>query len=300
MTEIFNLPGALTDTQLAGDPKTLAAGGLRWLSFQAQNDTNLRDFDFKPYRDVGLSCGVWGVSYNVASFKRDGMNLAKQALKLGAEHVMADLEEGAKAQNVQLLIDGLRVGGWTGQVHLTTLGAPFDPLRDDYRIDPKPFLNTGGGIFPQAYAAATKTYEPIRCSTYWMRVGVPEDRINYMVDLATERNLETGQPTKLDGGAYAELLRAANAGPRFSIFMSQWATPADLAALKALIPPPTPTVEGTKATMRSAALAMEKEWEVRLGRPTADVLETRIALARLALDMSEDERVAVRKVLLGR
>jgi hypothetical protein len=236
--ELYAQPGLLTNEQSPYDLAALVGHGYRWLSFEAVDGTLLYDWNLEPARAAGLSPGVWGVTYGDHDnpdpdvFYRDGLALGRQAIELGAEHVMADIEACAKGtrSNAGLwpYVSGVRDGGWSGPVHLTTLGSPSDPERWDYEIDVDSFLDTGGGVFPQAYYNDYADYLPANCSTYWTRVGVPAGRLNMMI------GLYTGLRGRIDGEEWVGLLTDAGIGRNLSIFMAQHGTKADWDSLETL------------------------------------------------------------------
>lgn len=166
--------------------------------FQAQNGgNNPVDYDFGPCRSAGMLPCVWGVTYAVddggnnprhLSWHDQNVILGQQAVKLKAESVMIDAEDCLKntrdSQAAKEMIDGVRAGGWPADkpVHLTTLGAPYDPFVDDYGFDLKSFLDTGGGVFIQCYAQLSSSYSPVPSMHYFnTRMNVPKDRLNCMI-----------------------------------------------------------------------------------------------------------------------
>lgn len=149
------------------------------------------DYDFTACRQAQMDPGVWGVLYEDENVNRAELarQAAARALSLGAEHLMFDIEyNGFDAGPI---IDACKYAGWSGPVHLTCLGAPeYAPNGSfyDYGYDLQSFLDTGGGIFPQAYYspypvsgrhpnyAAAITYD-----YFYGQCHVPEDRLNMMI-----------------------------------------------------------------------------------------------------------------------
>lgn len=272
MTELWERPGQLTD-QVGGfgdpdgqpvTPDTLKAFDYEWLSFQVYNphpDFPPEKWNLNPglkgWQDAGLEAGVWATSYAVANFQRDGKAAALQAKRLGAQHLIADIESCLKdtrsARAAKAYILGCRAGGWTGPVHLTTFGCPSDPLKWDFAMDVESFLETGGGIFPQAYPADGLEYTARNALTYWSREGVNShpERINVMLSVGN------GPNGRRNGEQNASMLLEADAagfkvGRRVSVYMAQYARRSDLQALapwslKPSAPPPAPNPEDVRA-----------------------------------------------------
>lgn len=256
-------PGLLTDAQTSLDrAKWLRAHGYDWLSVQVQNGAAVKDRDLAPAKAAGLSAGVWGVSYSADTFRQDGERLGRQAVRLGAEHVMADIEPAAKftrdSRGLLPYIVGIREGGWTGPVHLTPLGAPvnarpFGP--NDFAVDVASFLATGGSILPQAYFNAYDEYRPDLVAAYWLACGVPADRLNVMIAVYAGE----GKGGRISGAEWLPLLKAAGVHSGFSIYMEEMLQPYDLEGLHELSQGPrqalTPkTSEPTPVTPDPAAI----------------------------------------------
>ena len=171
-------------------------------------------------RTTGLEVGAWGVIYERDHFYADGKNLAESALALGAKHLMVDAEDCLKGTRstraAREIIRGVRDGGWSGPVHLTTLGAPTkrpDGIFWDHDFDLDSFLETGGGIFPQAYANQAASYAPKHCVDYFCgQLGVPRDRLNLMIWL----------DDKVSASEWMSLLEAADSGVAFSVFLAEF------------------------------------------------------------------------------
>jgi len=233
----------------------LAAHGWEEAYFQAQNGGNdPRDYDLGLPRQQGIRrASVWGVTYDEdddrnnprgLSFHEQNEILGRQAARLGAEGaVMVDAEQCAKdtrdTRGMAPCIDGLRAGGWAGPVHLCPLGAPSDPLVNDFKVDVRSFLETGGDVYPQAYMHDHAEYDPVLCIDYWTRpiVGVPRDRLNLMVSFSAGDTSHV----RWSGAEWLPRLQAASAGRAISSFMAEFMTDADLRALDPLtLAPPTP------------------------------------------------------------
>lgn len=222
------------------------------------------DFNLAEAAAAGLEPGVWGVTYagndgnnnpRGLSFFEQNRILGQQAVRLGAHFVMVDAEDCLKGTRVtrgaKTMVDGVRAGGWSGPVHLTTLGAPENPDVDDYAFDLASFLDTGGGIFPQAYAYRHTSYFPKVTRRYFERVGVPASKLNLMI----------GLDGWMTGADYAPLLADAGLGPAFSIFMAELTTDAGLTALEPQTKPVTaPDPVSVLAEMRRVAKPMCDYW----------------------------------------
>lgn len=169
---------------------------------------------------AGLEVAAWGVIYDQKGFYSDGKSLAESANRLGAKHLMADVEDCLKGTRstraATEIIRGVRDGGWSGPVHLTTLGAPQqkpDGTFWDYEFDLDSFLETGGGIFPQAYANQAPTYAPKLCVDYFVgQLKVPRERLNLMIWL----------DDKMSANDWLALLEAAQSGVAFSVFLAEF------------------------------------------------------------------------------
>jgi hypothetical protein len=238
---IVRSPGFLTvEQQPQPDLTGLVRYGWEWLAFQLQNGDGvagggvLPDFDLAPATAAGLKPAAWGVTYTADAFYRDGEALGLQAAVRGARALIVNAEQCAKntraTRGLAPIVAGIRAGGWRGPVNLCTLGAPTDPDRFDFEVDVASFLETGGGLFVEAYGNAYPCYEPDRCVRYWTRVGVPIDRLNLMIELAAD----AGQPRR-SGAEWASKLEGSGMGPRqLSGFMAEDLEPGDLAALAPL------------------------------------------------------------------
>jgi hypothetical protein len=103
-------------------------------------------------------------------------------------------------------------------VHLTTLGAPNNPFVDDYGFDLESFLETGGGIFAQAYAQIVSSYAPQPTKLYFCeRMGVPVDKYNTMIWV----------DYRLTAQDQVNLLKHAATGRAVSIFMTEYGSMED-------------------------------------------------------------------------
>lgn len=248
---IIDSPGLLTDSNTPGNLASMVAHGYEWLSYQVYNRGDVFERNLQPARDAGFrNVGVWGViecqefdddATKAAIFFANGKAFAQQAIKVGADHVMVDSELGYKHTRPSLLgrfiIAGMRAGGWQGPVHLTPLGTPSDPVAFDFEYDHQSFIDTGGGIFPQAYANDDASLAPVHCHTYWTRF-VPERKINYMI------GLYSGTLGKIVGADWVPLLQAAEVFRNFCIFLAENADETDFAGLDALTLEDAPPTTG--------------------------------------------------------
>ena len=267
----LQLPGLQASADIPADRlRSFKAHGYGWITYQAQNGDGTRDFDLAPAKAVGLSAGVWGVSYDQSAFFADGLALGRQALKLGAEHVMMNVEMPAKrtqaSRGMKPIVDGLRAAGWTGPVNLNTLGPPVDPEANDYELDLASFLETGGGVLTQAYFNETDHYRPARAVRYFTRVGVPRDKLNLTISIMPAESDKRKARAILRGANYVPLLKEARLGKAFSIFLAEAVTSADLTALDKVTqaPPPKPgtnvDVSGNRAEALKRLAASIADW----------------------------------------
>ncbi|MBA2633464.1 MAG: hypothetical protein H0U86_10785 [Chloroflexi bacterium] len=254
---IVTTPGVLDVIDL--DPAKLASfkkHGYEWVMLQAQNDTARRGYDMSRVRAAGLKPCVWGVSYVAANFYRDGWWLAERALQLGADELCMDIEMAAKftrGGGLRPLVKGVRDAGWTGPVHLNTMGPPYNVDVNDYEIDVETILETGGGIFTQAYYNETNAFHPTLAVRYWTRVGVPLDRLNVSISLYPSESDKEKPRNKLSGADYLPLLQDAGVKRNLSIFMGQVLTEDDMRALDPLaLPPPPPTTTAVSRARRAS------------------------------------------------
>ena len=67
----IQLPGLKALADIADNQlRAFEAHGYDWITYQVQNEDTIRDFDLAPAKAVGLSAGVWGVSYDQSAFIR--------------------------------------------------------------------------------------------------------------------------------------------------------------------------------------------------------------------------------------
>jgi hypothetical protein len=242
--DILTAPGLTTDEEhpskpdgtAAVDLRELVALGYEWVSYQVVNGTavNPKGIDIQKYGGASgfQSCGVWGVVYDVADFYNFGYRLGREAIRQGAEHVIVDAEECSKYtdddEGMKPIVDGLYDAGWDTAVHLCPLGCPTNAVPygpNDYHCDTKSYLDTGGGVIPQAYYNAHANYRPDLCVDYWTAIGVPFERLNVMIELAFENS-------KIEGAEWSSLLDDAGVHRGFSVYMIQHGTDADWEGLK--------------------------------------------------------------------
>jgi hypothetical protein len=246
---VITVPSHLTDCVHSVEElrKLETDNAVEGIWYQVQNGgNNPVDYDLEVPHRAGLFAGVWGVTYAVTdggnnprglTFQQQNYILGQQAVKLKADAVMIDAEDCLKdtreTRGAKPMIDGIRSGGWQGPVHLTTLGAPNNPMADDYAFDLESFLETGGGIFAQAYAQIVSSYAPQPTKLYFCeRMKVPVDRYNTMIWI----------DYRLTTVDQVELLKHAGTGRAISIFMTEYGTEADWKTLNELTklytPPP--------------------------------------------------------------
>jgi hypothetical protein len=275
---MFDGPGLLTDQQSPYNLSELANCGYEWLSFQhynpknpAENNRPVRvDYDFGPARAAGLNPGVWGVTYGVrdqpdaATFYADGKGMAEQAVRLRAGHLIVDAEmcwKGTRGSTVALrLFEGIRAGGWSGPVSLTTLGAPVNPKTaanpngNDYGMETRLFLDLGGYVLPQEYLNEHEEYAPHLCLAYWTAVGVPRARLNHMIALYS------GLRGRIDGAHWKALLKAIAVNRNFSVYMAQHGTREDYLALVPSAPAPPSAAATDPKAVNARCVADADSW----------------------------------------
>ena len=225
--------------------------GFKWVTFQTYNPNlypGVKTFDLPAVRAHGFTnVGVWGVIYSRTDFYSGGKALGAAAKLQGADHLIVDAEEclkdtrsTAKAQDI---IRGVRDGGWTGAVDLSTLGAPWSPSVNDYEMDTKSFLDTGGGVQSQDYWNESENYTISSANIYWPRVGVPLNKLSHTVALYQ------GVKSRIPGSDWVKALKDNNVGKRYAVYMVQDGQKIDYDAFKAYnetvvpisITPPTAT-----------------------------------------------------------
>lgn len=262
---VLTEPGLFTDQQNPYDLAALVRHGFRWMAFQVQNDTQVIDRNLAAPRGVGLLPAVWGVTYDQANFYRDGELLGRQADRLGAAAVIVDAEECLKftraQRGAQPIVDGVRDGGWTGPVHLSTLGAPANWAVNDFAMDTDSFTATGGGVLPQAYLNDASEYHPDFCVAYWKRVGLADSQLN------VTGALYTGKLGRINGAQWVLLLNGAGVRRNFSMYMAQHGTEPDYEALEALAkaPAPPPVLVPSAFETRQQMTATARKWEAVVG-----------------------------------
>jgi hypothetical protein len=252
---LIGTPGIYTNTDPTASGISLAewvANGYRWVSYQGYNGGTEPAIDLSAAKNAGFDpnfgVGIWGVTYGNSNtpdatvFYNDGHRIGEIAVAKGAQHVIIDaefcLEGTGPTFGAQPIIDGLRAGGWSGPVHLSTFGATSNPNAFTFNMDVKSFLDTGGGVLPQAYSNETPNYDAVNCQTYWTRSGrsptptgdvaVGYDNLNYTI------GLYTGALGRLSGADYVTLLQAANVTTNFSIFLGETTNGSDKASLDEL------------------------------------------------------------------
>lgn len=229
VTDVFSVPSHLTDTAHSIDylRRLHDVHGVEGIWYQVQNGGNTpKAYDLSRARQAGMFGGVWGVTYAVddevnnprkLTLYSQNEILGAQAALMHADEVMVDAENVLKKTRAERkareIIAGLRAGGWKGRVHLTTLGAPLNPLVDDYEMDLLSFIETGGGVWGQAYTQDSSSYRPSTSKTYYVnRMGVPVQKYNTMIWLDTRITPQT----------HVELLKEAETGRAISVFMTEF------------------------------------------------------------------------------
>jgi hypothetical protein len=310
---MLDKPGMLTDMPLTQeDYDSYTRHGYRWLSFQAQNAEATYYYDLTSAKASGLDCGIWGVTYEQQHFFRDGKLLGEMASTMMADHVIVDAEFcliNTRPGLAQPIINGLRAGGWLGPVHLTTLGAPDNPKTsanlsgNDFAMDVESFLNTGGGVIPQAFYNMHYGYRPKACKDYWSSFT---DRINLHVSIAYSEPYAPRPNVRMAGAEWVPLLQEAASGKAMSVFQSRHILPGDLDGLDALtrltepVPEPVParpTVASTWEIVNTALDNMIQEFR-RQGLDEAAIERTRVRMNRELTPKSQSWWISNIKPLL--
>jgi hypothetical protein len=260
-------PGLLTCNQKHDWAALRARGyGISWAQHYNRGprgplDTG-GDYDFSELLANGLEPGVWAVIYQDENTVRQeiGRAAAKRALDLGAQHLMFDIEYNDFDGDA--IVTGCHQEGWTEPVHLTCLGAPERAPNGgfwDYGYDLDAFLDTGGGIFPQAYYAPYPTggrhpnYAAAVCSEYFAwQCGVSHERINMMI-----------WPNGFNAGEVErDLLLEAGYGKAMSVFLTESTSGHDFDVLEALSlgeTPPPPDGDDVLAQLSRTAANVREE-----------------------------------------
>jgi hypothetical protein len=306
---IIPVPGLLTDQEhppradgtAAADLRALILKGYEWISFQLVNGTTVNAIDIAKYGKASgfKSTGAWGVVYDQADFLAFGKRFGAACVAQQAEHAIVDAEMCAKGtrdgQKMKPIIDGMKAAGWAGPVHLCPLGAPVNARphgTNDFAVDVKSYLDTDGGLLPQAYFNAYDEYRPDLCVDYWVACGVPADRINVMVELA----VEGAKNVKITGAQWVPLLQTAGVKRNFSVYMVQHGTDQDWAGLEQLSKPaapaptpiPTPAPAPSATELRAKIVELADQWLKT--RPGPETLSRLRVIRRIADTGNTDPR----------
>jgi hypothetical protein len=265
-------PGLMTDEFLpfGGSGLTypdLVNAGFTWVTYQAYNPTlfpGIKTYDLVAVKAHGFkSVGVWGVIYDRDDFYNGGKQIGRAAASMRAENCIVNTEAVYKGTRPDRLgkeiIRGVRDGGWKGPVDLSTLGAPWSPLVNDYQMDEQSFLETGGAILPQAYYNESEGYEPKLCKQYLDRLKIPQDRQNYTIAFYP------GKRGRIGGAGWIPLLQDAKIGRNFNAYMIQHLTRNDVSELAGFIaktasPPPSETTIPDPSVVRAGASRVLHDW----------------------------------------
>lgn len=229
--------------------------GYEWATFQVYNPQltfDIQTFDLAAVRAHGIKAGVWGVIYDRTDFYNGGKKIGKAAVDQGADHCIVDAEQCMKdtreGRLAKSIIKGVRDGGWTGPVDLSTLGAPWSPLTNDYAMDLESFLETGGSIHSQDYLNESEGYHPKYAIQYYAKLGIPLNRINHTI------GLYAGTRGQINGAGWVDILGESGIHRNFSVYMVQDGQAVDYESLTELSKPilikpldSTATKEGMKA-----------------------------------------------------
>lgn len=297
MTQYYEEPGLYTDMlnpfETNGlDWPFLRSCGFTWVSFQVYNPQlfdDMKSFDLDSVRAHGFTnVGVWGIIYDTNDYFNGGKKMAMQAKSLGADHLKVDAEQVYKSsrdgEQGKEVIRGVRAGGWSKGVSLSTLGSPTNPVLFDFGMDTESFLTSGADacIEPQDYYNDYEEYTPKNSEIYWTRVGVPRSRINHTI------GLYPGKRGKVSGAAWVGLLQDAKVGKNFSVYMAQHGDRSDYIALRDYInSQPTQTTQISSAAVREAMIFIAQRW-LNGQLPNRQIF-SRIRLAKRILEMTDKQ-----------
>lgn len=302
MANAITTPGLLTCNQRIDYAKRKAQGyGVMW--FQHYNrgargplDTG-GDYDFTACRAAGMDAGVWAVVYEdeAANQHQIGVDSARRAVALGAQHLMYDCEPGQGIEwlhDLKPLVNGVQEGGWQGPIHLTPVGAPeYNPAGGfwDYGYDLEPFLVGGGGIFPQCYYYPTATggrhpnYDAsVTLAYYHGQLAVPKERLNLMIWP------NTPLPNSNSAEIERDRLAAAGMGQQMSVFLEETTQAETFTVLEAISKPP-PSFDPAAARLQAIDLLEQiVADQVRRGLTEQQVHNQRAYLSLLPLKSVQD------------
>lgn len=269
--------GVVTDVQ-DPSPRTpvfLKGCGFEWMSFQAQNGGDIKDYDLRPALSFGLNAGVWGVCYG--DFAGDGKRLVDQAVKLGAQHLIMNAERTITPIQANLLINACK------DFHKPK--AILGLIGDSFNMSLPIFVAAEWDVITESYLCDQPNLTPSAGKDYALRAGVPFTSYNAMLGMYFGAN---GQ---IPGATYSRFLFDAGFGRNFSCYMAQHGTDQDYVALKpnATYVAPIenrPTTYQTWATIKPAQDAMIAEWR-RQGMSEVDIQNTRIFMDRQLADKSQ-------------
>ena len=319
--DISLVPGSITHLEqpanaegTAGvDHDDLRRRGYEWISFQLVNGGTINPIDIHKFSGPYPSVGCWGVVYDLSDFYNFGERLGREAVRQEADHVIVDAEQVAKYtrdnRGMKPIIDGLRAVGWSGPVHLSTLGAPSNAIPyggNDFGMDTESFLETGGGVQPQAYYNNYGEYRPDLCMDYWIACGVPRERINICIEVSKAEE-GTAKEEAIPGSGWVPLLKDAGVFRNFNVYMTQFCFETDWDALEELsLPrdpepepePPEKPVNGegesvptppTGSESRTATYTVAGHWETK-NSPYPDPLSRATSIRRLASSSNDDAK----------
>lgn len=266
--------------------------GFKWVTFQTYNPNlyaGVKTFDLPAVKAHGFTnVGVWGVIYSKDDFYNGGKALGASAKLQGANHLIVDAEECYKGTRPthggSEIIRGIRDGGWTGPVDLSTLGAPWNPTVNDYEMDTKSFVDTGGGVQSQDYWNESEGYTLEAANIYWPRVGVPLSKLSHTIALYQ------GAKSRVPGSDWVTMLKSNKVGKRYAVYMVQDGHKEDYDAFKdynasiAAPVPVTPPTTVSASETRSSMIALAKKWLAT--QPTQEAL-SRIRVAKRVLETTD-------------
>ena len=209
---IFQRPGLHTDVEGSWDLKWLEQLGYEWIVYQTQNGFNpVKVRDLKPAKAAGLKAGVWGVSYSQAALRLDST-----ALRASADFEDAELI----VFNVEFPHDPTPyIETFSGDPRPKALITLVGILGE---IGAQKLLEAGWDIIGETYTNDQAHLTPAMADWMALNAGIPADRFSHAL------GMYAGLVSKVPGLQYVHLLEAAGIKNRFSCWMLEQSTQADL------------------------------------------------------------------------
>lgn len=297
---VWDSPGGFCDSPNPSSPQRFWDLGYRWIIQQAQNDTQIKPVDLSVWKEANFKTGVWGVTYDVKNFARDGAALAKRANDTVADLCVIDAEECLKNTDPAALIAAL--AAYPGPKALSTLGGASG--QNIFPIDYEAFLDAGYDILPQAYVSLAPEYGFAECLAHMLRVAARDGLDPNMVLARTHLSFYSSPsdftpPQRVYTGAeQAAMLQAAGyATPDVSAFIYEFQQ-FDYEAMGVITlqkaPPPPPT---NGPTTRKAVLPLLDAQVARWKTAGVDPYKQAIGLADAVMRAPAKKQKEVRAAL---